>query len=196
MSVGAKLPRAFWPNAFPLVVAAVGVIVALAIPGDPRLLTWLAPLRLLMTALVPSIERFVAASNFPVETLNFLVIAWACVPMMSYLNLRLGTVTYARGEVSTNFFAFLFGVVFFSGLALLPILWFDIPDPAVRPIWLFEAILRLVANSAICLGVAGSLVCWASSVAISILYRLLTNNIAYAWWRAGSRRRAARDKRR
>ena len=53
----------------------------------------------------------------PGVTENFLAIAWALVPLMAYLNLRLGVVTMQRGEASTNFFAFLFGILFFSAIA-------------------------------------------------------------------------------
>jgi hypothetical protein len=53
-------------------------------------------------------------------------------------------------------------------------------------------LVKLVANSAFWLGVAGSLVCWVASAAISMLYRLLANNIHFAWKHPGSRRHFSR----
>jgi hypothetical protein len=170
-----------------------GAAVALLVPGDTQPGTWLSPLRTLMTMLVPSIGRFAEISHIPGETKNFLSIAWACVPLMSYLNLRLHVVTYERGEVSTNVFAFAFGVAFFAWLALLPIIWFDMTDPHGRPVGTTGIVSTLVANSAFWLGVVGSLVCWVASAAIAILYRLLTNNLQFAWTRLRLRRSSSRE---
>jgi hypothetical protein len=185
--------RGLWPNFFFLFVTAAGAAVALIVPEDAQPGTWLAPLRTLMTMLVPSIELFADGSNIPGVTRNFLPIAWACVPLMSYLNLRLRVVTYERGEVSTNVFAFAFGVAFFAWLALMPILWLDMTDPQGPQVGTMSVLSRLVANSAFWLGVVGSFLCWVASVAITMLYRLLSNNLHFAWTRLHSRRRSTRE---
>lgn len=167
---------------FPIVVAALGVLLAFLLP-DIRAAAPapLAALRDGMAFLVPSIERFVAVSRMPGVTESFLAIAWAMVPLMAYLNLRLRVVTMQRGEVSSNFFAFLFGIVFFSIVALVPVVWMDMRPPTGSPAGSGAVALKLVGSSRFWLGAIGALVCWVCSVAISILFRLVSNNGLYAW---------------
>jgi len=167
---------------FPPLVAASGVLVAFLMPNNSAAVP--APLAMLsdgMSFLVPSIEKFVLVSRMPNVTQNFLAIAWALVPLMAYLNLRLRVVTMQRGEVSSNIFAFLFGLVFFSTIALVPIVWIDMRPPSDSPAGSGAVVLKLVGSSRFWLGAIGALVCWVCSAAISILFRLVSNNGRYAW---------------
>jgi hypothetical protein len=169
-------------NLFPLLVAAFGVLVAFLMPSDadavPRLLAAFSDG---MSQVIPSIEKFTVVSRMPAVTQNFLAIFWALVPLMAYLNLRLRVVTMQRGEVSTNFFAFLFGIVFFSTIALVPVVWVDMRPPSASPAGSGAVALKLVGSSRFWLGIIASLVCWVCSIAISILFRLVSNNCRHAW---------------
>ena len=169
---------------YPLLVAGVGVLIAFLVPNSTTSIP--APLAALgegMSSLVPSIEKFAAVSRMLGVTRNFLAIAWALVPLMAWLNLRLGVVTMQRGEVSTHFFAFLFGILFFLAVALIPIVWFDMRPPREAPAGSGAVALKLVGSSRFWLGAIGALVCWVCSAAISILFRLVSNNGYYAWQR-------------
>jgi hypothetical protein len=166
---------------FPLLVAAFGVLVAFLMPSEAASVPpLLAAFSDGMSLFIPSIEKFSAVSRIPVVTETFLAILWALVPLMAYLNLRLRVVTMQRGEVSSNFFAFLFGIVFFCTIAMVPIVWIDMRPPSGSPAGSGAVALKLVGSSRFWLGTIGALVCWVCSVAMSILFRLVSNNGRYA----------------
>ena len=179
---------------FPLLVAGLGVLIAFLVPDSTTSIP--APLAALsegMSFLVPSIEKFAAVSRMPGVTRNFLAIAWALVPLMVYLNFRLGIIIMQPGEVSTNFFAFAFGILFFLVMALTPIVWIDMRPPGEAPAGSGAVALKLVGSSRFWLGAIGALVCWVCSAAISILFRLVSNNGHYAWQRLRHKLRSRTD---
>ena len=185
-----------WANGYPLLVIALGVLVAYLVPdvreaGGPLL----TGLREFMTAWIPSIDKFAAASSMPGATRNYLSIAWATVPAMSYFNLRLRVVTFERGEVSTNVFAFAFGVAFFSALAFACVLWPEALVPQRQGAGYPGAMFIAVSSSRFWLGVFGAIACWVCSASLACLYRLITNNLYYAWTLLKSRRRSSGNKR-
>jgi hypothetical protein len=173
----------FWANAYPVAVIAFGIALAMVVPDfRPGAMPVLERFNDIVATIVPSIDKFVAISRFPSVTSTFLALMWTLVPVMLYLNFRYGVMKYQSGEVSTSVFAFLFGAAFCALIALAPVIWFDMGFIHSQESVAVTA-LKLVSQSRFWLGALGAAACWTSSIGFSLLYRLLVNNLGFAWKR-------------